>query len=82
VRNIPIIDFAHYGTGEIYARIVNGKLTAWNPAVYRLAVRDDSVRATFEMIASPPKDNTRGAVPCDERLDARHSLTLGRWADN
>jgi hypothetical protein len=82
VRNIPSINFAHYGTGRIYARIVDGKLAAWNPAVYRLAVRDDNVRATFETIAAPPKSGPLGAPPCDELVDACQSLTLGRWADN
>jgi hypothetical protein len=82
VSHIPIINFAHYQTGQVYARIVNGKLTAWDPAIYRLAVRDDNVRATFEMIAAPPHDGSLDAPGCDDRLDPHQNLTLGRWADD
>jgi hypothetical protein len=81
LRYIPIIDFADYGTGQIYARIVGGKVTAWNPDVYRLAVRDDNVRATFEMIARPPKIGSLGALGDDDRLDPRRFLTLGQWGE-
>jgi hypothetical protein len=82
VRNIPIINFAHYGTGQIYARMVNGRLTAWNPDVYRLAVCDDNVRATFEMIATPPQDDSLDTLGDDDRLEPHRNLTLGQWADN
>jgi hypothetical protein len=81
LRNIPTIDFADYGTGQVYAQIVGGKLTAWNPDVYRLAVRDDDVRATFETIARPPKVGSLGALGDDDRLDPRRYLTLGQWGD-
>jgi hypothetical protein len=79
LRNIPAIDFAEYGTGQIYARIVAGKLVAWNPDVYRLAVRDEDVRTVFEMIAMPPKAGSLGALGPEDRLDARAHLTLGQW---
>jgi hypothetical protein len=82
VRNIPIINFAHYGTGQIYARIVNGKLSAWDPATYRLAVRDESVRATFETIVAPPSGGSLDALGGDDRLDPHRNLTLGQWANN
>ena len=81
LRNIAIIDFAHHGTGRVYARIVGGKLVAWNPDIYRLAVRDDDVRAVFEAIAMPPKVGPLGALGADDRLDPRHHLTLGEWGD-
>jgi hypothetical protein len=82
VRNIPTIDFAHYGTGQIYARIVGGKLVAWNPDVYRLAVRDDDVRAIFEAITTPPKIGSSGTLGFDGRLDPRRHLTLGQWGND
>jgi hypothetical protein len=82
LRNIPIIDFADCGTGQIYARIVGGKLVAWNPDVYRLAVRDDDVRAVFEMIARPPKTGSLGSLGADDRLDPRRHLTLGQWGQD
>jgi hypothetical protein len=82
VRDIPTINFAHFGTGRTYARIVDGKLTAWDSATYRLAVRDENVRATFEAIAHPPQDGSLDALGGDDRLDPRRNLTLGEWADN
>jgi hypothetical protein len=81
LRNIPVIDFADYGTGRIYARIVGGKLVGWNPDIYRIAVDDDDMRAVFEMIAMPPKVGSLGTLGDDERLDPRRHLTLGRWGD-
>jgi hypothetical protein len=82
LRNIPAIDFADYGTGRIYARIVGGKLVAWNSDIYRLAVRDDDVRAVFEKIAMPPKSGSLGTLGDDDHLDPRRHLTLGRWGND
>jgi hypothetical protein len=82
VRRIPTVNFAHHGTGQIYAQIVNGKLATWNRTIYQLAVRDDDARATFEMIAGPPHDSSLGSLGCHDRLDPRQNLTVGQWADN
>jgi hypothetical protein len=82
LRNIPAIDFADHATGQIYARIVAGKLIAWNPDVYRLAVRDDDVRAVFEKIAMPPKSGSLGTLGNDDRLDPHRHLTLGQWGND
>src|ERR1700681_3975440 len=55
VQRIPTVNFADYGTGQIYAQIINGKLTNWNRKIYQFAVHDDDdARASFEMIAAPP----------------------------
>lgn len=82
VQRIPKVNFADHGTGQIYAQIVNGKLTNWNRNIYQLAVHDDDARASFEMIAAPPKDGALGSLTCPERLDQRQNVTLGQWADN
>jgi hypothetical protein len=82
VRRLPTINFAHHGTGQIYAQIVNGKLTTWNRTIYQLAVRDDDARATFEMIAAPPHDSSLGSLDRCDRLNPCQNLTLGQWADN
>jgi hypothetical protein len=81
VRRIPTINFAHHRTGQIYAQIVNGKLTTWDRRIYQLAVRDDNVRAAFEMITAPLQDSALGSPSCHDRLDPRENLTLGQWAD-
>jgi hypothetical protein len=82
VRRISTVNFADHGTGQIYAQIVNGKLTNWNRNIYQLAVHDDDARASFEMIVAPPKDGALGSLTCPERLDPRQNVTLGQWADN
>jgi hypothetical protein len=82
VRRIPIVNFAHHRTGQIYAQIVNGKLTTWDRRIYELAVRNDDVRATFEKIAAPPPDSSLGSLGCHDRLDPSQHLTLGQWGDD
>jgi hypothetical protein len=81
VRRIPTINFAHRGTGQIYAQIVNGKLVSWNRSLYELAVHDDDVRRAFERIAAPPSCDSLGALGGYDRLDTGQNLTLGQWAD-
>jgi hypothetical protein len=80
LRNIPAIDFADYGTGQVYARVSGGKLVAWDPDIYRHAVRDDDVRAVFERVTMPPKSGSLGALSGEDRLDPRQHVTLGQWA--
>jgi hypothetical protein len=79
VRRIPTIIFAEQQTGQIYARIVNGKLTHWNRRVYQLAVRDDDTRAAFEGVARPAQGQSAISVDDSDRLDPHQSLTLGQW---
>jgi hypothetical protein len=79
LRRIPTIIFAEQQTGQIYARIVNGKLTHWNRRVYQLAVRDDDTRAAFESVASPAQGESSISLDDSDRLHPRQSLTLGQW---
>jgi hypothetical protein len=79
LRRIPTIIFAEQETGQIYARIVNGKLTHWNRRVYQRAVRDDDTRAAFESVAAPARGESSASLDGDDRLDPRQSLTLGEW---
>jgi hypothetical protein len=78
LRRIPTITFAEQQTGQIYARIVNGRLTHWDARVYQLAVRDDDTRAAFESVAWPVHPESM-ISPGNERLDPQQSLTLGQW---
>ncbi len=79
LRRIPTLIFAEQQTGQIYARIVNGKLIHWNWRVYQLAVRDDDTRAAFESVARPAQGDTSISLAEDDRLDPHQSLTLGQW---
>ncbi len=79
LRRIPTIIFAEQQTGQIYARIANGKLTHWNRRVYQLAVRDDDTRAAFESVAAPARRESSTSLDDNDRLDPHQSLTLGEW---
>jgi hypothetical protein len=77
LRRIPVIIFAEQETGQIYARIVNGKLTHWNRRIYEHAVRDDDTRAAFESFAGPGQRESASSL--DVRVEPSQSLTLGQW---
>jgi hypothetical protein len=79
LRRMPTIIFAEQQTGQIYARIVNGRLTHWNSRIYRLAVRDDDTRAAFESVARPAQGESSIPLDDNDRLDPHQSLTLGQW---
>jgi hypothetical protein len=80
LRRIPTIVFAEQQTGQIYARIVDGRLTHWNRRVYELAVRDDDTRAAFESVARLGQEESK-LSPDDGRLDPHQSITLGQWGE-
>jgi hypothetical protein len=79
LRRIPTIVFAEQRTGQVWARIVNGRLTHWNRSIYRLAVRDDDTRAAFESVAALAQPDSETSSPDNDRLDPRRSWTLGQW---
>ncbi len=79
LRRIPTVIFAEQQTGQIYARIVNGKFTHWNWRVYQLAVRDDDTRAAFESVTRPAQGESSISLDGNDRLDPQQSLTLGQW---
>ncbi len=79
LRRIPIIIFAEQQTGQIYARIVNGKLTHWDRRIYERAVRDNDTRTAFESIAGPIQRESLLSLDSDDRVERHQSLTLGQW---
>jgi hypothetical protein len=79
LRRLPTVTFADQKTGQVWARIMGGRLTYWNRSVYDLAVRDDDTRAAFESTAgSPPREASPSADDGGE-LEPHQSLTLGQW---
>jgi len=79
LRRIPTLIFAEQQTGQIYARIANGKLNYWNMRVYQRAVLDDDTRAAFESVASPAQGGASISLDDNDRLDPHQNLTLGQW---
>jgi hypothetical protein len=80
-QRLPMVNFAHQDTGQIYAQIINGRLAAWNRDIFAEAVHDDRARSAFELIAAPPQSGSFGCISGDVRLDPRQSQTLGQWAN-
>jgi hypothetical protein len=76
---IPTIIFAEQQAGQVYAQIVNGKLTYLNRHVYQLAVRDDDTRSAFESVVGAAREESSISFDDNDRLDPRQSLTLGQW---
>jgi hypothetical protein len=79
LRHIPTVIFAEQETGQIWARIADGKLVRWNRDVYHRAVRDDDTRAAFESLIALAQQKSAPPIGDDDRLDPRRSLTLGQW---
>lgn len=79
VRRIPSIDFVHYRTGQIYARVESGKLIWWNRDIFEQAVPSPDVRAAFEAIVIPLRGASLGSCGFPDRLDHREMVTLGQW---
>jgi hypothetical protein len=81
IRRIPIVSFAHRATGQIYARIENGSLVAWDPGVFERAEPDEQVRSAFEMVVNPRGRGAIGPSKAAERLTPDRSRTMGDWGD-
>jgi hypothetical protein len=79
LRRMPDVTFADQKTGQVWARIVNGRLTRWNRSIYDLAVRDDDTRAAFESVAGPVQREAAMPADDDDQLDPHQSMTLGQW---
>ncbi len=83
VRQIPLINFANRKTGQIYARIQNGKFTWWDREAFTQAVTDPDARSAFEQLTQPPSgsgNDTRlkaGTEPAP--LSQTQGPTVGQW---
>jgi len=81
LRQLPTIVFADQRSGQIWAHIVDRRLTRWNQSVYEIAVRDGDARAAFESVAGSLPRDLAASLGGPDRLDPGESLTLGQWCD-
>ena len=79
VRRIPHIVFADQSTGQAYAVIEAGKLTAWDRAIFERAIAEPSTRAAFEALVRPPAADVAGFAG-GESVARRGERTLGAWS--
>jgi hypothetical protein len=82
VRQIPRVNFSNQETGQIYARMVAGKLEYWDARLCDLAYSDKRRRVAIKTII-----RTQEEVVCDPgedggRLDPRQNMTLGEWGES
>ncbi len=81
-RWIPIINFADYETGHIYARLQRGKWAWRDEPHFGKALEDPEAKAGLLAVA---QDDVQGAVlaaePKDTNVATEQMHTLGRWGE-
>ena len=80
-RLIPIINFADYETGRVYARLENGQWAWRDETRFAEALRDPDTKAGLEAISTniPPRpDDT---IVDNTNIAAEKVHTLGAWAE-
>ena len=80
-RMIPIINFADYETGQIYARLEHGKWSWRDEQRFACALDDPDAGPGLEAVAPNRRGPAAGAVamPTDLAIDKAH--TLGAWGE-
>jgi hypothetical protein len=80
-RWIPIINFADYETGQVYARLKNGKWAWRNDELFASALNEPDAKAGLEAIAPNDCDLTAGTKVDRTNLDIDKAHTLGAWGE-
>ncbi len=80
-RLIPIINFADYETGRVYARLEHGKWTWRDEQRFAEALCDPDTKAGLEAIAPKHYDPTTGTAGVRTDLNAGKAYTLGTWGE-
>jgi hypothetical protein len=80
-RWIPIINFADYETGQVYARLKHGKWAWRDDQRFASAFNDPDAKAGLEAIAPNDYDLTAGTKVNRTNLDIDKAHTLGVWGD-
>jgi len=80
-RLLPIINFADYDTGQIYARLENGKWTWRDEQRFARMLDDREVRAALGAIAGNRYDPAAARIPPRISLEAEKLHTLGAWGE-
>ena len=80
-RLIPIINFADYETGQVYARLKHGKWAWRDDERFASALNDPDAKAGLEAIAPNDYDLTAGTKVDRTNLDIDKAHTLGAWGE-
>jgi hypothetical protein len=80
-RMIPVINFADYDTGHVYARLERGQWTWRDEHGFARALQDADTKAGLEAVA-PNKFNPASAKPVAQpNLAGDKAHTLGAWGE-
>ncbi len=80
-RLIPIVNFADYATGQVYARLEHGKWTWRDEQRFASALNDSDAKAGLQAIAANDYDSTSGTSVVRANLDRAKVHTLGAWGE-
>ena len=80
-RWIPIINFADYETGQVYARLKDGKWAWRDDQRFASALNDPDAKAGLEAITPNDYDLTAGTKVDRTNLDTDKAHTLGAWGE-
>jgi hypothetical protein len=81
-RTLPVVNFADFSTGRIYARLENGKLAWVDADALNASLDDPEVRAGLLAVAPAITQAMQTPAPSAQRyLDRTGARTLGVWGD-
>jgi hypothetical protein len=81
VRWIPVINFANYKTGAVYARVEHGKLVWRDDQGLACARNDPDTRVGLDAIAPKINDLESDVKGCLTNLELEKVHTIGSWAE-
>jgi hypothetical protein len=80
-RWIPVINFADYETGQVYARLQRGKWAWRDDQRFDEALDDPDARAGLLAVAPNVYDSTAGTEQKRADLATEKAHTLGAWGE-
>jgi hypothetical protein len=80
-RMIPIINFADYETGQVYARLEHGTWSWRDEQRFARALEESDARAGLEAVAPNRRDSVADAVATPTALTIDKAHTLGAWGE-
>jgi hypothetical protein len=76
------VNFANQNTGQIYARIVAGKLKYWDAGLCDPAFSSKRSRAAIKMLLQAQSDYACDLGEEGGCLNPRQNITLGEWGES
>ena len=78
-RQVPLINFADFRTGHVYAQLRDGKWTYRDTDYFATAITDEDVQVALNAIGSTADRPEPAATTDVSRLEVHDAHTLGEW---